>query len=165
MQPVWLCILWGTQFEDTFKNAQWRKTKQMQPMQLCILWGRQIKETLENTQQRGDILKFAVEKSQTNITIKIFHQFKRPIWGDIKKHTVEDSPTNVHKAFVQSKAAYFCTYFCPMEDIKNTFIPIFLKLNVRMIAFVGIMATKKGFRSTILNVAEAYNFDSWHNCG
>ena len=134
---MWFNILSGKQFEGTFENTQWRKTKQMQPMQLCILWGRQIEETLKNTQQRGDILKF----------------------------TVGDSPTNVHKAFVQSKAAYFCTYFCPMEDIKNTFIPIFLKLNVRMIAFVGIMATKKGFQSALLNVAEAYNFDSWHNCG
>ena len=30
IQPIFLCILSGTQFEDTFENAQWRKVKQMQ---------------------------------------------------------------------------------------------------------------------------------------
>ena len=34
---MWLCILTGRQFEDTFENAQWRKDKQMQPIWLCIL--------------------------------------------------------------------------------------------------------------------------------
>ena len=30
MQPMWLCILSGRQFEDTFENAQRRKVEQMQ---------------------------------------------------------------------------------------------------------------------------------------
>ena len=29
MQPMWLCILTGRPFEDTFENAQWGKVKQM----------------------------------------------------------------------------------------------------------------------------------------
>ena len=50
MQPVWLCILWCKQFEETFENAQWRKVEQMQPVWLCILKGRQFEGTFEDTQ-------------------------------------------------------------------------------------------------------------------
>ena len=50
MQPVWLCIRSGRQLEETFENAQWRKTQQMQPMRLCILSGKQFEETFENPQ-------------------------------------------------------------------------------------------------------------------
>ena len=52
MQPVWLCILSGKQFEDTFEETQWRKVKQMQPVWLCILWSKFIAETFENPQWR-----------------------------------------------------------------------------------------------------------------
>ena len=52
MQPVWLCILSGRPFEDTFENPQRRKVKQMQPVWLCILSGRRSKDTCENTQWR-----------------------------------------------------------------------------------------------------------------
>ena len=44
MQPMWQCIFWCKQFEETFKNTQWRKVKQMQPVRLCILTGRQLKK-------------------------------------------------------------------------------------------------------------------------
>ena len=40
MQPVWLCLFLGRQFERTCENAQWRKIKQMQPMWLCLFLGR-----------------------------------------------------------------------------------------------------------------------------
>ena len=36
VQAVWLCLLQGRQIEETFKNTQWGKVKQMQPMRLCI---------------------------------------------------------------------------------------------------------------------------------
>ena len=52
MQPVWLCLFLGRQFEDTFENTQWRKAKQMQPMRLCLFWGRRFEDTFENTQWR-----------------------------------------------------------------------------------------------------------------
>ena len=42
MRSVWLCILSGRKFEETFKNTQWRKVKQMQPVRLCILSNKQI---------------------------------------------------------------------------------------------------------------------------
>ena len=50
MQPMWLCLFSGKQFEDTFENAHWRKVKQMQPMWLCLFSGRQFEETFENAQ-------------------------------------------------------------------------------------------------------------------
>ena len=34
---MWLCLIWGKQFDDAFYNAQWRKVKQMQPMWLCLI--------------------------------------------------------------------------------------------------------------------------------
>ena len=37
MQLMWLWILSGKWFNETFENAHWRKIKQMQPMWLCIL--------------------------------------------------------------------------------------------------------------------------------
>ena len=40
MQPVWLCIFSGRQFEDTYEETQWRKAKQLQPVWLCILPGK-----------------------------------------------------------------------------------------------------------------------------
>ena len=44
-----LYLFSGTQFEDTFENAQWRNDKQMQPMGLCILLYKRFEETFENT--------------------------------------------------------------------------------------------------------------------
>ena len=49
MQPVWLCILSGKHFEETFRNTQWRKVKQMQLMRLCILLCQPFEDTFENT--------------------------------------------------------------------------------------------------------------------
>ena len=51
MQTVWLCILSGRQFEESFENPQWRKTKQMQPVWLCRLWCFQFEETYESPQE------------------------------------------------------------------------------------------------------------------
>ena len=45
---MWLCLVSSKQFEDTFKNAQWRKVKQMRPMWLWML----VEDTFENTQWR-----------------------------------------------------------------------------------------------------------------
>ena len=35
---------------NTFENAQWRKVKQIQPIFLCILSGTQFEDTFENAQ-------------------------------------------------------------------------------------------------------------------
>ena len=45
------CMLTGRPFEETFKNAQQRKFKQMQSMWLCILTCRPFQDTFENVQQ------------------------------------------------------------------------------------------------------------------
>ena len=47
MYPVWLCILSGRQFEDTYEDSQWRKVKQMQPVRICMLWSKCFEETFE----------------------------------------------------------------------------------------------------------------------
>ena len=52
MQPVWLCILSGRRFEDTFENTQWRKVKQMQTMWLRLFSGKHFDGSFENTQRR-----------------------------------------------------------------------------------------------------------------
>ena len=85
MQPMWLCILSGRQFEDTFEITQWRKAKQMQPMWLCIFLGRHSKDSFENTQRR---------KIKQMQPIWPFHSQKQAIWGDIWKHIAEKSQTN-----------------------------------------------------------------------
>ena len=48
MWPVWLCILWSKQFEETFENTQRGKVKQMQIVQLCILACRQPEDSFVN---------------------------------------------------------------------------------------------------------------------
>jgi len=52
MQPMWLCILSGRQFEETFENVQWRKVKRMQPMWLRIQWCGQFEDTFKDAQWR-----------------------------------------------------------------------------------------------------------------
>ena len=48
MQPVWLCILWSRQFEETFENPWWRKEKQMQSLWLCIPFAKEFEESFRN---------------------------------------------------------------------------------------------------------------------
>ena len=45
VQPVWLCILFGKYFEETFENSHWRKVKQILPMWLYIISGWSFEET------------------------------------------------------------------------------------------------------------------------
>ena len=53
MQPaVWLCFIWGRQFEETFENTQRRKGKQMQPVWISILLSRQVEDSFENPKWR-----------------------------------------------------------------------------------------------------------------
>ena len=52
MEPVWLCILSGRQFEETFENTQWRKNQEVQPAWICLFWSKQLEETFEDTQWR-----------------------------------------------------------------------------------------------------------------
>ena len=46
---MWLCICWGTQFEETFENSLWRKAVQMQPMRLRVCPCRRFEKTLESS--------------------------------------------------------------------------------------------------------------------
>ena len=52
MQPVWLCILSGRQYKETFKNTQCGKAKEMQPMRLCLFSCRSFEDTFKNAQWR-----------------------------------------------------------------------------------------------------------------
>ena len=67
---------------ETFENAQWREVKQMCPMRHC----RPFENLFENTQWK---------KKQTNANSVILYLIRQEIWGDIWKHTVEKSQTNV----------------------------------------------------------------------
>ena len=74
MQPLWLCIHWGRQIEETFRNPRWRKDKQMQPVWFCILSGRQFEDAFENTQRRK------VKQMQPVWLCILFS--RKYIWGD-----------------------------------------------------------------------------------
>ena len=52
IQPMWLCIVSGKSFEDTFENTRWWKVEQMQPVWLCIHSSRPFENTFENTHWR-----------------------------------------------------------------------------------------------------------------
>ena len=52
MQPMWLCIVTGSKFEDPFENTQCRKVKQMQSVRLYILLCKCFEDTCENAQWR-----------------------------------------------------------------------------------------------------------------
>ena len=73
----------GRPSEGSFENVLWRKVKQMQPMWLCLL-------TLENTQCRK------IKQMQPMWRCNM-HPLWQAISGDIWKHTVEKSQTNVTK--------------------------------------------------------------------
>ena len=55
-QAIWGDIwnIWtnATNVNESYKNTQWRKVKQMLPMWLCILTGKRFEDTFENTQWR-----------------------------------------------------------------------------------------------------------------
>ena len=86
MQPMWLCILPDRQFEGTFEKAQWRKAKQMQPMWLCILLCKQFGETFENTQSGKVKLKSQLGHKR-NCESKI-HKIENMFWSKnlLQKH-------------------------------------------------------------------------------
>ena len=68
MQPVWLCIFWGRQFENAFKKTSRWKVKHMQPVLLCILPSKQFDDTCENT--KGD----EFQTIATNVTLRLLRQ-------------------------------------------------------------------------------------------
>ena len=50
MQPMWLYILSGIQFEESFKNTQQTKVQQVQPVWLCIQSGWRFEKSFQNSQ-------------------------------------------------------------------------------------------------------------------
>ena len=111
MQPMWLCILSGRWFEETFENTQWRKVKQMQPMWLCLFSGRPFEDTFENAQWKksnkcnqcdyssshtSHLRRHLTthRKSQTNANYVTMPPLGQTLWGHIWKHTVEKNQTN-----------------------------------------------------------------------
>ena len=53
MQPMWLCMHRSKCFDETFENTHWGKAKQLQPVLLYILWGQQLEEAFENAHWRN----------------------------------------------------------------------------------------------------------------
>ena len=68
MQPVWLCIFWGRQFENAFKKTSRWKVKHMQPELLCILPSNHFDDTCENT--KGD----EFQTIATNVNLRLLRQ-------------------------------------------------------------------------------------------
>ena len=81
---MWLYIALCKRFDDTFKNAQWRKKKQMQPMWQCILSGRPFENTFDNTQWRK-----AKQVQSMWILILFYKRFEDPFqntqWRKVKQ--------------------------------------------------------------------------------
>ena len=102
MQPMWLCFLWGKQFEDTFEDTQWRKVKQMHHSTRAI-W--------------RDIWKRTVEKSQTNATNVTMLPLRQAIWRHIWRHTAEKSQTDVTSVTIHlsMKALWRYIWKCIVE--------------------------------------------------
>ena len=75
VQPVWICLFWSKQLEETFEDTQWRKVKQMQPMWLCIFSGSQFEGPSEETQlQFGDNLNIFVNIWMYTISVCVWHK-------------------------------------------------------------------------------------------
>ena len=142
---MWLCILTGRWFEETFENAQWSK------MLLCILTSRRFEEAFENTVEKSqtnvtsvamharmlslwrDIWKCTVVKSQTNATTVIMHRSMHIIWGDIWKHIMQKSQTKMTHGR-EKKLCWWC--FCNWDKCIKI-----LKFN--MFCFLFLTNTKK----------------------
>ena len=122
MQPMSLYILLCKRFVDAFENPQLRKTKQILPVWLCMTWYIQSEETYEFPQWRqvknavsvtmhplklaiwGDIWKRTVEKNLRNAISVNLHPLRQDIWGCISKRTVvkrQTIATNVTMNFLK----------------------------------------------------------------
>ena len=55
MQPMWLCILSGGQFEDIFENAQWRKVKWMQSVWFCNILDKLLEDAYDKPRKNKTI--------------------------------------------------------------------------------------------------------------
>ena len=82
LQPIWLKI---QTFKDTFENRNRWKAQQMQPMCICILTRRRFKETFE---------KDTFQKKKTyNAASVTLHPQEQAIWGEIWQRTAKTSKT------------------------------------------------------------------------
>ena len=103
MQPVWLFILLGKQFDETYENAQWRKIKEMQLMWLFMFWGIQFEDTFEKAERRKvkevqpvwlrtlwhrPLEDISVTTNATNVIMDVPWQ---AIWENTERYTVEKS--------------------------------------------------------------------------
>ena len=131
MQPVWLCILWSKQFEDTFENQQWRKPNKCYQCDFAYSQASNLRTHLKHTVEKnqtnatnatmrpliwGNIWKHTVVKNQTNVTYATLHSLRQAIWGDIWKHTVWKSETFQNTQF---HAQMIIDFFWSKPTLKN----------------------------------------------
>ena len=102
MQPMWLCLFSGRQFEVTFEKTHRGKVKQMQPVWVWLLWSKFFEVSYEITQWR----KVKQMQPVHNVYIGQFFSFRpravghivqprdRHIIEHIWKYTLEKSRTN-----------------------------------------------------------------------
>ena len=105
---MWPCLLWSECVKGTFEITQWRKTKKVQPMWLGIFSGSQFEKTLDNTQHgekqnRCNQCDYASSQASNLRTHFITHNGEKSNKCDfacIWKQTVEKIQTNVRRANV-----------------------------------------------------------------
>ena len=91
MQSMWLCILSGRQFGDTFDNTQWRKAKQMQSVWLCMLlsnliWADIQKDTVGKSRTAWRVTDWLINKrGRCWRCYCINHWIKWITWEDVSK--------------------------------------------------------------------------------
>ena len=112
MQPVWLCIISGKSFEETYEKTHRRKSPTnatcvtMQHLTQAV-WRYTWKNTLEKSpinaasvtmHHLGQVIwghtwKSTLEKSPTNAACVTMHHLRQVIWGHTWKNTLEKSQT------------------------------------------------------------------------
>ena len=83
MQSVWICILAGRPFGETFKNIQWKKSNKCDRCDFASSLGRQFEVTLENTRWRKvkqmQPVQFCTLSGRTHLKIHCGEKFNRCI--------------------------------------------------------------------------------------
>ena len=119
-----LCLFSGKQLEDTFENAQRRKTTQMHPMWLCLFPGRRFEATFENTQNTA---KSPLKRSLWWHIWKIIFQWKCTVEKKLcyqqKRQRVESTYMHrIMESFFKQFKPTFCSGFVVKIIFKNLLV-------------------------------------------
>ena len=112
MKPVRFCICIERHFEDTFENPLWRKAKQMQPMWLCVHWGWQFQHPFENAQRKHQTNAMSVTLHSPRQAIWGFMLswiLRLPVGANAKSHSLHFFDFSLHCTEIWNKCN-LCNY-------------------------------------------------------